>query len=593
MKKILLFVFVLIFSTQPAFAAKDAEQGYLEAKSCYGELKVNPSKMKSRSEWEDCISKFEKVHDKYPKSERAVQALYNVGKLRAEMYGKLKKIGDAEASVKAYNQLIREYPTNSLADDSLFQIGKLRRNPLKQNDKARVAFEYLIENYPDGDMFDAAKAELNSLDGGEAAPSVTEKSDKSSQNETESDTESAPVEVSVPTPPATKPQAEAGRPAANKDAAAVFAAPPAGPGNQATLMSIDVNKKEDETLIYLNLSRRAAYSLDFLNSGQHTKTPPRLDMLLTYTKMGPSLEKDLECASQYLSKVKVKRGIFSGGTKISFEMAPESMYTIATKGDSIVLKFAKASKEWNGKAQEAVAAKKEGRSKQKPLTIIVDPGHGGADTGAIGPAGTNEKDVTLQLSKKLAAELKEKLGAKVFMTREKDVELTLEQRNAVAVKKKADMFVSVHVNASTNRKMSGIETYFLNNATDEAAAKLAKRENKSAGKKLSDVEHILSTMLQNYDAAQSQVLAKDVQTSLVSKVSKNYEGIKNRKVRSAMFYVLVGAKCPAILVEASFISNPQEEKRLGTQKYREEIATGIADGVKKYIQISDKRINTM
>ncbi len=138
--------------------------------------------------------------------------------------------------------------------------------------------------------------------------------------------------------------------------------------------------------------------------------------------------------------------------------------------------------------------------------------------------------------------------------------------------------------------MSGIETYYLNNASDAAAGKLAKRENKAAKKKLSQVEHILSTMLQNYDTAESEVLASDVQGSLMSRMGKRYEGIRNRRVRSALFYVLFGAKCPAILVESSFISNPREEKRLKDHDYQEELARSILDGIQKYVSSTDRRM---
>ena len=165
----------------------------------------------------------------------------------------------------------------------------------------------------------------------------------------------------------------------------------------------------------------------------------------------------------------------------------------------------------------------------------------------------------------------------------------MEQRNKYAVSKKADIFISIHANAATDRKQSGIETYYLNNATDRAAAKLAQRENSAISKSLPEEEHILSTMLQNYDAYESSILAKDVQNELIKRVSKRYSGVKNRKVRSALFYVLVGAKCPAILVETSFISNPREEARLNNPRYQDYLAIAIADGVKDYVSGSKKR----
>lgn len=220
---------------------------------------------------------------------------------------------------------------------------------------------------------------------------------------------------------------------------------------------------------------------------------------------------------------------------------------------------------------------------------MIDPGHGGDEAGAMGPRGTKEGDVVLAISKQLAAILEKDKDMGVFLTRKRDKALTLEDRNEFAVSKGADLFISIHANAATNRKMSGIETYFLNNASDKAAEKLARRENMASKKKVSDVEHILSTMLQNYDAAESKDLAMRIQRSLMRRMGKKYPNIKNRSVRSALFYVLVGAKCPAVLVETSFISNPTEEKRLTNKKYQEEIAASIADGIRAYLKDSEKK----
>jgi N-acetylmuramoyl-L-alanine amidase len=219
---------------------------------------------------------------------------------------------------------------------------------------------------------------------------------------------------------------------------------------------------------------------------------------------------------------------------------------------------------------------------------VIDPGHGGDDVGAIGPRGTREKDVALAIAGRLSNQLSQRFAAKVYLTRSRDKYISLDDRDKLAVSKGADVFVSIHANAAMSRKMNGIETYYLNNATDKAAERLAMRENKAEGKKLSDVEHILSTMLQNYDTVESKKLAIAVQNSLMKKMSKKYKGVKNRNVRSALFYVLVGAKCPAILVETSFISNPIEEKRLTSAAYQDDLATAIADGVSRYLINSEK-----
>ncbi len=224
------------------------------------------------------------------------------------------------------------------------------------------------------------------------------------------------------------------------------------------------------------------------------------------------------------------------------------------------------------------------------LSIVIDPGHGGEEEGAVGPDGTMEKDVTLAIGKRLAAELRRKLGINVYLTRDSDKTMTLDERTAFAVAKKADLFISIHANASRDKGITGVETYYLNNASDEAAERLAAQENKNSGRKLTEVEHIISTMLQNHDAAESMDLASQVQSKLTKKLKRAHGEIKDRGVRSALFYVLVGAKCPAILVETAFISNPKEEQRLTSEKYQGNVADAISDGVKGYLKLRESAL---
>lgn len=223
----------------------------------------------------------------------------------------------------------------------------------------------------------------------------------------------------------------------------------------------------------------------------------------------------------------------------------------------------------------------------KALTIVIDPGHGGSDSGALGRDGYPEKTLTLIISKKTASEIKKRFkNVNVYLTRDDDKTLTLDERVKFANKKNADLFVSIHVNASTSKKERGVQTYYLNNATDEAATRLAKQENKYAGRDVSDLEKIIATMIQNESTLESQELARLVHKSLVENLSKKYSNISDQKVRSALFYVLVGVKCPSILVETSYISNPKEEKRLKNDKYQLVIASSIADGLDQRLKVA-------
>lgn len=554
-----------VWTARASFAA-GVDDAYLAAKQCAGDLKVSKDEAANHEEWDRCVTLFEGVAKGFPASDRAPQALFSAGKLRVNAWGRFRKPADVDDALRLFNELIRAYPKSALSDDALFLVGRLRHDPLGQDDRARTAFSYILEHYPDGDMTGKAKSELALLGEGPSA---------------------APQKVS-------EPREKAGSAAAKEREP--FSADVAGPHHLAVLGAVDVERRAGETTVVLTLTQKAAYSIEYTEQGLRTRSPPRLEMLLQYTRPSGELSKEMTVNSGELSWIKIRKSLLGGGVKLIFELAPEASYAISTQGERITVSFSHAgSKEMSKKTSKRVGGlvrgqRTPGKVPGKALVFVLDPGHGGSDTGAIGPGGTQEKDVTLVLSRRLAERLQEEAGVRVVLTRDDDRALSLEERDAIAVAKKADLFVSVHANASTNPKMSGVETYYLNNASDAAAARLAQRENRSARKKLSDVQHILSTMLQNFDAAESQLLAVDVQGALMTRLSKRYAGVQNRRVRSALFYVLVGAKCPAILVEASFISNPKEERRLKNRVYQTDIASAVADGIRRYVRASDRRM---
>ena len=219
----------------------------------------------------------------------------------------------------------------------------------------------------------------------------------------------------------------------------------------------------------------------------------------------------------------------------------------------------------------------------KVRRVVIDPGHGGKDTGAIGKGGTREKDLTLAIARKLKRHL-EAMGLEVLLTRDKDVFLDLEERTRFANDKQADLFVSIHVNAAENRKARGIETYTLNLNSDRYAMRLAARENASSKKRIGDLQFILADLATKANTDDSVRLARLVQSEMVTRLRKTWgDSVRDLGVKQALFFVLVGAKMPAILVEASFVSNDEEEKRLRSEKYQEETARAIADGVRRFV----------
>ncbi|MBM4146633.1 MAG: N-acetylmuramoyl-L-alanine amidase [Nitrospira sp.] len=221
--------------------------------------------------------------------------------------------------------------------------------------------------------------------------------------------------------------------------------------------------------------------------------------------------------------------------------------------------------------------------------VVIDAGHGGHDPGAVGLKKLYEKDVVLDIALKLKKILASNQSYEVFLTRDKDIFIPLEERTAIANKKNADLFVSIHANASTRRQAKGIETYLLNWTDDEEAMKVAARENaisfkkmKAIHKQMDIVEIIKSDLMRESKRDESIKLANYIQRTMISNLDGSYKNIPDLGVKQALFYVLFGARMPSVLVEVSFISNPEEEKLLSCDSYRMDIAKAVAEGIHKY-----------
>jgi N-acetylmuramoyl-L-alanine amidase len=237
-------------------------------------------------------------------------------------------------------------------------------------------------------------------------------------------------------------------------------------------------------------------------------------------------------------------------------------------------------------AKDHAAVKAAPRKPPKPgkiRRIVVDPGHGGKDPGAVGHKGLQEKDVVLAIGLQLAKKLKDDLGIDVVMTRSTDVFIELQERTAIANQVGADLFVSIHANAALNRNASGVETYYLNLAKTEKAAQLAARENGTSLEKVSLLQAVLFDLMANYKLNDSAHLAEEVQKALYKRLADRFPPVKNLGVKQGPFYVLVGATMPSILTESAFISNDREEAKLADPQYQEQIAEGILDGISAYI----------
>ena len=356
----------------------------------------------------------------------------------------------------------------------------------------------------------------------------------------------------------------------------------------------------DYTRISLELDRDVTWEAHELGTGAPGK-PGRVYIDLKRTRLGKNV-KDITIGDGFLKGVRIAQfkaevvrvvldtvnikdyKIFplSDPSRLVIDVRGERPTEISSMEPSITAAAAPKLEE-----QPAVAEKKSRPAKKTAISkirrIVVDPGHGGHDPGAVGLNGIQEKDVVLAIGLRLRELFREELGVDVVMTRSTDVFIPLEERTAIANKVGADLFLSVHANAANNRSATGIETYYLNLAKTEKVAQLAAKENGTSLEKVSVLQAILFDLMANYKLNDSAHLADEVQKSLYNKIRSSYSDVKNLGVKQGPFYVLVGATMPSILVETAFLSNALEESRLKDPAYLEMTAEGILEGVRNYI----------
>ena len=379
---------------------------------------------------------------------------------------------------------------------------------------------------------------------------------------------------------------------------------PASVTPSAVLNELKHWSNPDYTRISLELDRDVTWESHELGKGNADK-PGRIYIDLHRAKLGKGV-KDITIGDGLLKGARVGQykpdvvRVVLDTEKIKdykiFPLSDPARLIIDVRGErrSEIFKLEATISSGNEPQQEtkqqepAAVTEKKGKPPRKPIVskirrIVVDPGHGGHDPGAIGPSGLQEKDVVLAIGLSLRDKLKEELGVDVVMTRATDIFIPLEERTAIANKVNADLFVSVHANAAPNRNASGIETYYLNLAKTEKAAQLAAKENGTTLEKVSVLQAILFDLMANYKLNDSAHLAEEVQKALHKKASARFSDVKNLGVKQGPFYVLVGATMPSILVETAFLSNAVEESRLKEASYQEMSADGILEGIRGYI----------
>jgi len=347
------------------------------------------------------------------------------------------------------------------------------------------------------------------------------------------------------------------------------------PAGLSLVSDIRTWTNEEYTRVVIDLEADAKYEANFLRADPAKNLPPRIFIDIRGADLREQIVRQpVEVNNGLLTRVRAGR-FRAGVVRVVIDLERESGYRVfdLSNPSRIIVDV-----EGAGDAGRQPAVPGRGGK----IVVMLDPGHGGKDPGATGPTGLQEKDVVLTIGRMVREKLSRFPEFDTRMTRDSDIFIPLEERTAMANKADADIFVSLHINASRNRSAEGISTYVLSHATDREALELAARENGVSVQKLSAVKFIIDDLSTYGRKKESLKLAKTVNDAIVRNISTRHGPVNDLGLKQAPFYVLVGARMTAVLVETSFISNRSEEARLRRHEYLETIADSVVEAIRYY-----------
>ncbi|PID40872.1 MAG: N-acetylmuramoyl-L-alanine amidase [Proteobacteria bacterium] len=644
----MLLVSMMVQQWLPARAwALTPKEQYYRAEKAYSDLKKNVRHQKYRDKWLNCIDKFEKVTRLKPNGPWAAAGLYKSGLLYLELYKRSYLSSDRGKAMDAFERIVNRYPKSRYAPKSRSQLKELKQKQKKTAQKAPApshlarahkAYKQLMDSprkqkYRDQweKCIDRFKVVYRAnTRGPHAAESmymigylykglsgVSRRADDKKLamdyfRRVKHDFSGSPfarkAAAELRGQPAPHPKKAPDDPLA--DVIAKNQPPASAPSKitedialrtgLVTVKGLRFWSNPNYTRIVIDADRETNFSHRLLKKDPSIKKPQRLYIDLTKSRLGKNIPKFIPINDELLSDARAGQ-YTPASVRIVVDIKSFKHYKIFSLKNPfrIVLDVWGQETRTQTAGQKAPTRPSTGKvpagaiARQLALgvsRIVIDPGHGGKDYGAPGYLkGVHEKHIVLQIAKRLARKVESDLKCDAVLTRSTDRFLTLEERTAIANTQNADLFVSIHTNAVRDKRAYGIETYFLNLATDDDAIRVAARENATSTKNISDLESILSDLMQNAKINESSRLAAMVQNETCLHLKKKFSHIRNKGVKQAPFYVLLGAQMPALLVETSFISNPRECKRLTSAKYQEALCDGIIKGIRNYIrEISPK-----
>ncbi|MFZ0611697.1 MAG: N-acetylmuramoyl-L-alanine amidase [Desulfobacterales bacterium] len=621
----------------PAAATDTARDAYVRGEACYKKLCTSPAAQKYRESWLTCIDQFEAVAADAPDGPWAAAGLYMSGTLYSELYRHSGRTADLRQAIDHFEKIQDRFPQSRYAgrankdaaavngriaadsppaaapaeDDRLYRAAEscyadLRNSPKKQKfrnnwtaciDKFAAAYRQSPAGsqaaaglYMTGILYgELYQWSLNGEDRRQALDRLQQVVTHYPQSDVSAKAQEALREISSNTEAGgAAPKEERGR---SESAASAVAGP-------ALVTGLRFWSNPNYTRLVIDTDRETAFDYNLLKKDPSNHKPQRLYVDLQNCRLARDLDKIISINDDLLNHARA--GQYSpDAVRVVVDIKSLESYEVFSLKEPFRIVM-----DLKGSGAEPVLPPplpvNRTMAKMDPKTstgdiarqlslrvrrIVIDPGHGGKDYGAPGYLkGVHEKHIVLQIAKRLADRIKKDLHCEVLLTRANDHYLTLEERTAFANTKSADLFISIHTNASRNNRAYGISTYFLNLADDDEAKRVAAMENATSTNNISDLEKILFSLMHYSKINESSRLAVTVQDTLTAHLdSKGYSQIKSKGVKQAPFYVLLGAQMPSVLVETSFISNPRECKRLLDPKYQERLCEGIVMGLKKYI----------
>ncbi len=562
---------------------------YDEAKFYYNQLQTTPKISTSRDNWLKGTRNFRRIYLSNPKSEIAPSCLFMLGRIYGEMYERFQNGLDLDESISYFKETTKLFPQHRLADDAFFALGQLY---LDKKNNPQQAAEYLTEivtNFTNGDMHPDAENLLKvlSLEHDIALPKIMVSSSRDNKL-----SYVLPVKYWS---------------SENYTRVVIMASGPVnykeilleGTDNTPRRLYIDFKKS------YIEPQYRSPVPIEDgllkrIRTGQFSSDTVRV--VLDIESIGSY--KIYSLPDPFRVVIDVRGEKFSKETPKPIGLAktekkPAKQIEVESPSNVVVLRDNK--KVAVNLKPSSDPVKIESVPEIKPLSlaqqlglgvkkIVLDPGHGGKDPGAMA-FGLKEKDIVLDVAKRLAPVLKKELGCEVVLTRKDDTFISLEERTALANTNNADLFISLHINAHSSAKVRGLETYYLNLTTNAEAMRVAARENATSTHQMSELQDILSDIMKNSKIDESSRLAQQVHNSILTEADKRgFSDIKNLGVKQAPFYVLIGAQMPAILIELAFISNEKDVDNLKNHAFLEMLTREIAEGIRAYVSATTAQL---